>query len=212
MLEYIKTVLKTTIVNAIFYFVWTYNYYAVVVEERLKSYGIESKMFLVTNRKKEPELDKWTCTVTLNNNYKMLECYVYDDDEINPIEGDEVLYLKKMDDNTMLSRINVTLMPQNLTPNEVTRFINIMYFHPKMPDPIKLKLDDSYIQDGNEVFSKTFVSRMLRYQYDSSSYYFDDSYNLQIMDNRISQRTMRSNQYLLFDKDGYTIKELSKIN
>jgi len=211
MLEYIKSILKTTIVNAIFYFVWTYNYYAVVVEDRLKSYGIESKMFLVTNRKTEPELDKWTCTVTLNNNLKMLECYVYDDDELNMI-GDEVLYLKKIDDKTMLSRINVTLIPLSLTPNEVTRFINIMYFHPKMPDPIKLKLDDSYIQDGNEVFSKTFVSRMLSYQYDSSSYYFDDTYNLQLMDNKINQHTIRSTQYLLFEKDGYTIKELSKIN
>ena len=44
------------------------------------------------------------CTVTLNNNYKMLECYVYDDDEVNTI-GDEVLYLKKIDDNTVANAI-----------------------------------------------------------------------------------------------------------
>jgi hypothetical protein len=230
-MEFINSIcknLETIFVNAIFSLFWTYNYYAVIIEERMKPYGFASefvkKMFAVTNKKVEPDLDKWNCTAVVNMNLevpKLIEQYEYGSAEneflslTNHNSFGDVLYLKKCE-QYMLSRIKNTRVENSRVdqnnPNRV-RFLNIMYFHKKMEDPIKLKLDVSYIRNGNEIFSKTFVYRMLNYQYNPKEYYFDDTYELHIMDDKVNKQTLKSDQYLLFDdkqKELYEIKSLTK--
>jgi hypothetical protein len=204
---------ETIFVNFLFSLFWTYNYYVVIIEEKLRPYGasdIVKRLFFINDKKVEPELDKWNCTAVVNMNLaqpKMIEQYEYgnDDDFLSLNRGDysSPIYLKKCDDYT-LSRVTYTKPPQ-MVETSAARFLNIMYFNKKMAEPIKLTLDPRFMRVGNEIFSKTFVLRMLSYQYNPSDYLFDNAYELHIMDGRIQKVTLKSNQFLLFTKEWYEI-------
>ena len=204
---------ETLFVNFLFSLFWTYNYYVVIVEEKLRPYGasdIVKRLFFINNKKVEPELEKWNCTAVVNMNLQqpiLIEQYEYgnDNDFLSLNRGDysSPIYLKKCDDYT-LSRITYTKPPQ-MVEASAARFLNIMYFHKKMAEPIKLTLDPRFIRAGNEVFSKTFVLRLLSYQYNPIDYVFNDAYELHLMDSKIQKVTLKSNQFLLFTKEWYEI-------
>jgi len=80
-----------------------------------------------------------------------------------------------------------------------------MYFHKGMSDPVKIVLDPAYIRNGNEVLSKTFVYRMLSYQYNPCDYVFDDTYELHFMDDKIRKRVIKSKEHIVFGNGGYEI-------
>jgi hypothetical protein len=205
---------ETLFVNFLFSLFWTYSYYGVIIEERLRPFGASDfvkKLFFINNKKVEPELDKWNCTAVVNmklDQPKLIEQYEYGNDNdflsLNCGEYTSPIYLKKCDDYT-LSRITYT-KPVEVVETSAARFLNIMYFHKRMAEPIKLMLDARFIRVGNEVFSKTFVLRLLSYQYNPGDYVFDDAYELHIMDGKIQKVTLNSTQYLVFTKEWYEIK------
>ena len=205
---------ETLFVNFLFSLFWTYNYYVVIVEEKLRHYGasdIVKRLFFINNKKVEPELEKWNCTAVVNMNLQqpiLIEQYEYgnENDFLSLNRGDysSPIYLKKCDEYT-LSRTTYTKPPQQPVEASAARFLNIMYFHKKMAEPIKLTLDTRFIREGNEVLSKTFVLRLLSYQYNPIDYVFNDAYELHLMDSKIQKVTLKSNQFLLFTKEWYEI-------
>jgi hypothetical protein len=204
---------ETVFVNFLFSLFWTYNYYVVIIEEKLRPFGasdIVKRLFFINDKKIEPELEKWNCTAVVNMKLaqpKLIEQYEYGNENdflsLNRGDYDSPIYLKKCDDYT-LSRITYTKPPQ-MVETSAARFLNIMYFNKKMAEPIKLLLDPRFMRVGNEIFSKTFVLRMLSYQYNPTDYLFDNAYELHIMDGRIQKVTLKSNQFLLFTKEWYEI-------
>lgn len=83
-------------------------------------------------------------------------------------------------------------------------FINIDYTHPRMKDPINIKLDPNYLYEGNEILSKAFILRYLKYQ--SSPFVFSDEYTIKIVDGDINTVTLMSNQYILLKKNAYSVR------
>jgi hypothetical protein len=83
------------------------------------------------------------------------------------------------------------------------KFLSIEYTHEKMAEPIVLDISEDYYRVGNEIFSVSFVTRMLEYQ--SRPYYFDSAYVLHIMDSNINEITLTSQQYILLGKDNYEV-------
>jgi hypothetical protein len=190
------------IVNLLLSLFWSYNYISIIIEERLKPYGFKLKSVAI---KTEPPLEKWNCSAYVQSN-KLVEQYEYGVENEFLVFSDpvgDVLYLKKCD-GYMLSKIE-PCVPEFAAENK-TRFLNILYIHPKMNESVKLTLDPSYIRSGNTVFSRTFVCRLLNYS-GNSSYYFDDDYELHIMDNKIKKHVIKSNECLVFDdNDSFTIR------
>lgn len=211
------------IVNIMFSIFWIYNYLFVLAEERFKHYGFLKKYFIVSNKLVEPELETWNCITTVNMNLeqpKMIEQYRYgSEEEYNQIISNivlekETLFLRKCE-KYRLSRVSVPNLEKpvfdEITNPNNTRFLNIMYFHKAMKDPIKIKLDLTYIRNGNEVFSKTFVFRMLSYQYNPGDYIFDETYELHLMDDKIKKHTLTASEYIFFNdrfNAGYEVRSL----
>jgi hypothetical protein len=81
------------------------------------------------------------------------------------------------------------------------KFISIEYTHPEMADAIELKLDDGYYIYGNELFTPAFVLRLLEHQ--SISYFFDNRYNIRILDSDCSMIDFGFENYLLLSEEGY---------
>jgi hypothetical protein len=131
-----------------------------------------------------------------------MEQYKYGvDDEDVP---DDALFIRKCEDYR-LSFITNDERVEPL-PND-TQFLLIVYSHKDMKEPVKLYLDPEYIRNGNEILDKTFVFRMLSYQYNSRDYVFDDTYEVNIMDDKIQKHTLTASQYIVFDETGYTVMD-----
>jgi hypothetical protein len=210
-------------VNLMFSLFWAYNYFFVLVEERLKPFGFFKKYFIVSNQLVEPQLDTWNCISTVNMNLeqpKLIEQYRYgSEEEYNQIISNivlekETLFIRKSD-KYRLSRVSAPNLEKPVfneisNPNN-TRFLNIMYFHKAMKDPIKINLDLTYIRNGNEVFSKTFVFKMLSYQYNPGDYIFDETYELHLMDDKINKHTLTASEYIFFNdrlNAGYEVRKI----
>jgi hypothetical protein len=210
------------IVNFLFALFWAYNYIFVVIEEKLKPYGF-SQFFVIRNQLVEPNLDTWNCITMVNMNLakpKLIEQYKCGSENdfgamsLSETLG-ETLFIRKCD-NYRLSVIKVPgLIKEKFSefPNlNNTRFLNIMYFNKAMKNPVKLNLDIAYVRNGNEVLSKTFVYRMLSYQYNPGDYVFDDTYEVHLMDNNIRKHVLNSSQYIYFNdrlKTGYEVRSVN---
>jgi len=225
-MDSVKAFYKNTevkFVNLMFSLFWIYNYLFVLAEERFKHYGFLKKYFIVSNQLVEPQLDTWNCITTVNMNLdqpKLIEQYRYgSEEEYNQIISNivlekETLFIRKSE-KYRLSRVSVPNLEKPVfdeipNPNN-TRFLNIMYFHKEMKNPLKINLDLTYIRNGNEVFSKTFVYRMLSYQYNPGDYQFDETYELHLMDDKINKHTLRASDYIFFNdrlKAGYEVRKI----
>jgi hypothetical protein len=84
-----------------------------------------------------------------------------------------------------------------------TKFISIEYTHPEMSEAIELKLDNGYYICENELFTPTFVLRLLEHQ--SKSYYFDNRYKIRILDSECSMIDFGCETYLLLNRNGYIL-------
>lgn len=82
-----------------------------------------------------------------------------------------------------------------------TRFISILYSHPKLKNPVYIELPKGMYLVGNELLSPAFVLRYLEHQ--SMPYVFDMNYTLNIIDNHIQQFNLNSSQYVLLTERGY---------
>jgi len=83
------------------------------------------------------------------------------------------------------------------------RFLSIEYINPNNKAPIILTLDAAHFYCGNEILSKLFVKRMIEYQV--GNYMFNQDYYLKIMDNNIETFELKSNGFILLEKDEYKI-------
>ena len=189
------------IVNALFSLFWFYNYLFVVVEEKLNHYGFLKNYFVTKNQLVEPNLETWNCVASFTPQFKLIEQYKYGSEE-EPVLKEGALFIRKCD----TYRLSFITNKERVDPTPcATRFLNIMYFNKGMQDPIKVHLDPAYIRNGNEVLSKTFVYRMLCYQYNPGDYVFDDSYEVHLMDDKIRKRVLNSNDYVVFGNGGYEV-------
>jgi hypothetical protein len=83
----------------------------------------------------------------------------------------------------------------------LNRFISIEYHHPDMTSTIELTLGTEWFIEGNELFTPTFVLRMLKYQ--SQSFLYDNSYKVRIMDSECAIFELDSSCYIELTEDGY---------
>jgi hypothetical protein len=87
------------------------------------------------------------------------------------------------------------------------KFISLEYTHPDMTDSIIIELDKYVYYENNVLLTPLFVKRCLEYQY--LPYKFDDDYIINIMDSKLKFVTITNNDYILLEKDSYSI--LSRI-
>jgi len=114
-------------------------------------------------------------------------------------------YLVIMRSSIFLSRVN--LNDYRLSDIRTkTHFLSIEYSHPDMEYKIPIELDVCVYIEGNEILSKYFVRRCLEYQ--PKSFIFDDNYKLEIMDSKINILELKSYQYVVLEKNDYTIKNI----
>lgn len=85
------------------------------------------------------------------------------------------------------------------------KFLTIEYNHPEMDNPIDIVLDRAWFYSGNELFSQTFVLRLLSYQY--KHFIFDNHYTISMIDNKMNFITFGNNKHILLTDTGYEIVE-----
>jgi len=226
MFEFIKTVFKSVvevvqskIICALFDVFWMGNYYLAVAEKYLEkhnSHWIFQKLFTRKSISTEPPLNNWYSCFTMiksNNEIHHNEKYSYLVEPLTAVVGDEIekLYISKIGDYRV-SKISTPSCVCESTRGEPekskVKFINVLYGHKSMTNMLTLKVDTQYMRDGNILFSKSFVLRLLVYQYSPTDYSFDDDYELKVMDSKVHTEIMDSKSYMVIDnanKKGYTI-------
>jgi len=88
------------------------------------------------------------------------------------------------------------------------RFLSIEYTSPSMNGSIEFNLGSNWFYVGNELFTPTFVLRMLEYQ--PTLYFFEEDYKITIMDNQCNIFTISNNEYIVINKDDYEIKPVDE--
>ena len=212
-------VLQKKAVDAMFNAFWVGNYYLAVAEKHLenhKSNWIVQKLFYRTTVLTEPPLEKWFSCFTMTkteDKYRFNEKYSYSDEAESPLRGDDVekLYISK-DKGYRVSKVVNAEINYNKVVDEPeksrVKFISILYGHKNMSNMLTLKLDPEYLREGNHLFSKSFVLRLLNYQYSAKEYVFDDDYELKVMDGKVHTESLTSGSHMVIDaanKQGYTV-------
>ena len=173
----------------------------------------------------EPPESTWIgiCSLFYNNKYDICMTYVHDFKSIE----EEYISFSKNRNNIGFSKIENTEVREHLfvakTPdfyfsrtffpgykpsleNIVKEkcnfeFTYMEYTHPKMMYVVELILPNGIWMVGNELFTPAFILRLLQHQ--SSYYYFDLDYKINIVDHNIHNTTLSSSSYILLDKDTY---------
>jgi hypothetical protein len=145
---------------------------------------------------------------TDNLNYKQSLLHWYNLSKvvvINQEKMDDCLITMKYGDKYAYKVCNKKSTKPTDTPCELSsvKFINIEYCHPELKNPINIDIDKMGYLIGNEILSSTFVKRALDYGVNILD--FDTKYVLKIMDNNINTFELKSNQYILLEKDGYKV-------
>jgi hypothetical protein len=218
----VNDVTKRTI-DILFNAFWKGNYYIAIIERRLeenKSNWIIQKLLFKRQNLQEPPLDTWFSRFTLiktvstdGNKYEFNEKYSYSEEEESSLSSAEVenLYISKTMDyrGSKIATNKLSFSQIKDAPNKSkVKFISILYGHKNMSNILTLKVDPDYVREGNNIFSKAFVLRLLKYQYSDDAYIFDEDYELKVMDSKIHTVVIRYNTFMVInDKSqaGYTI-------
>ena len=171
--------------------------------------------------KSEPFTPLWISVFTLRHNLNNNEEYIVVENSVN-----EVL-LKKLksvmeenaSENTNVDRLYTFKTPAYILCNVTNKFekedvkyiveksdvkfLSIEYINPDMKEPVSFILNKDLFQIGNEILSNAFVLRYLQYQ--TQYYVYANDYTISIIDNKVNQFTLSSNQYILLDKNEYKI-------
>jgi hypothetical protein len=93
----------------------------------------------------------------------------------------------------------------DVLPDELSKvkFLNIEYFHPENEKSITIEMDRNGYVVGNEILSNTFIKRALEYMNHRKS--FDMRYTLKIMDNNLDSVVLKSDEYIVLERDSYKI-------
>lgn len=83
-------------------------------------------------------------------------------------------------------------------------FITVQYTNAKMKTPVTLEIPKGMYIVGNELFSPSFVLRLLNYQ--PCSYVFDYRYVLKIVDSNVNIIELNKNQYIKLGETSYVIE------
>ncbi len=87
------------------------------------------------------------------------------------------------------------------------RFFALEYAHPSLKTSLSLVLPPNTYMVDNQILSPVFVKRLLECSF-GSWVEFDMQYTLHVVDQDISIFTLHSHQYILLEKDDYTIKNM----
>ena len=71
-----------------------------------------------------------------------------------------------------------------------------------------MDVDANHMYVNNELFSRGFVTRYVKYN--NIDINFTNDYIINIMDNDINMITLKSNQYLVINKTDYVVKTINK--
>lgn len=175
----------------------------------------------VNGVKSEPFSPLWISVFTLTPNLNNNEEYTVVENSIN-----EVLLkkLKSVMEENASENANIDILYTFKTPAYIlcnitnkfekedakyiveksdVKFLSIEYSNPDMKEPVSFILNKDVFQIGNEILSNAFVLRYLQYQ--TQYYVYANDYTINIIDNKVNQFTLTSNQYILLDKNEYKI-------
>lgn len=169
----------------------------------------------------EPEKSEWiriySLIYTHPSHYELCETII---DDYNSIEheyklicnktkyfhttGVEHLFVAKKNDK-YISRFYYLSKDISFLKSDI-KFTYIEYCHPNMNYTIELVIPEGMWIVGNELFSPTFILRLLQQQ--SRYYSFDMAYKINIMDHEIQDLILSSDKYILLDKNAYMVHSI----
>jgi len=126
---------------------------------------------------------------------------------INEKKVYDCLISMRVDDKYIYKVCDTESEPFETLPSELSnvKFLSIGYIHPELKNQIVIDIDKNAYLVGNELLSCTFVKRSL--EYSSNFKNFDTDYILTIMDNNLKIFELKSNEYIIIEKDTYKIIE-----
>jgi hypothetical protein len=171
--------------------------------------------------KSEPISPLWISIFTLNEKFQSTETYTIIENSVNEIllKNFKSFIEENTVENSNIENLYTFKTPAyilcNITnrfekedvkyivePSDV-KFLNIEYLHKDMIEPIEIKIDKNYFQVGNELLSKSFILRHNQYQ--NNFFMYGDDYVVKVMDDKINEFTLNSDQYVLLEKNEYKI-------
>jgi mannose-1-phosphate guanylyltransferase len=75
-----------------------------------------------------------------------------------------------------------------------------------MGNTIELVIPEGMWRKGNVLFTPTFILRLLKHQ--TTSYYFDLDYKINIMDQDVQNITLSSNRFIVLEENSYIISSV----
>ena len=117
----------------------------------------------------------------------------------------DCLISMRMDDKYIYKVCDMESDSYDKLPCELSKvkFLSIEYIHPEVKNPIVIEIDKNAYLVGNEILSCTFVKRALEYSFNVKN--FDTEYVLRIMDNNLKTFELKSNEFIILEKDSYKI-------
>jgi hypothetical protein len=117
----------------------------------------------------------------------------------------DCLISMRMDDKYIYKVCDMESDSYDKLPCELSKvkFLSIEYIHPEVKNPIVIEIDKNAYLVGNELLSCTFVKRALEYSFNVKN--FDTEYVLNIMDNNLKTFELKSNEFIILEKDSYKI-------
>lgn len=190
---------------------------------------IEHVELLFSKSRKEPVVDYWMCLCSLSRPplctsldmfeaYEILNrpmtmeiqnsfAYTFSYSDQSMLRKNDAVFVMKMKDVYKVTRYS-DVIPIAEVDDIVSecRFLSVTYSHPKMREPVDLKVPVGMMMVGNELFSPCFVKRCLDYQNRSSV--FDMDYKLEVIDQNVRCYTLTSSDYF---KIGLSSLELKQV-
>ena len=188
---------------------------------------IQRTYFFFKNKKIEPEEETWVCNCSIltapstdEPHLQYLENYVFTTECPNghlhslirksPEPSTEsilpIIIFKNKSWDKMIRYI--VRLDGNYAPvvyiKSNAKFFTIEYNHPSMNYAIELKLAHEWFMCGNELFSPTFILRLLEYQ--DEQFIFDEFYTVRIMDSNCDIFEITAKNYLVLTQNAYEIK------
>ena len=179
-------------------------------------YKIHKTYSLLIFKKMEPCEDSWSCVCWIfqaSNNptkYTYCENYFFTKEHVGPEPTfSDTIHTIVVIKTQSKGEYIVRMSGQKITLNQEIvyskkKLVSVEYNHPKMKYSIDLTLPKQWFISGNELFSPTFVFRLLEYQ--DQEFIFDENYVLKIMDSDCSIFNMPSDSYICFTDESYEIK------
>ena len=116
----------------------------------------------------------------------------------------ESLFIAKQTEGYLVRMRTTDKEIHSITDKSSVQFVYVEYSHPDMHYVIELDLPDTMYFPKNELFSCSFVLRMLEKQ--TVHYVFDEKYKLTLLDNFMNSCVLNMHHYITLYQDHYTIE------